>query len=215
MQNLSNTEMNQSTPDLPDLLRLGCIILAAGPSSRLGSPKQLLIIDGKALIIRTIESALESGAWPVVVVLGSNQDAIRPILAKQPVIIIENASWPEGMASSIRCGVAALTQFSRMLNTALILVCDQPALSGLVLKQLIKAHNPTDAGITAAHYLNRNAVPALFTKSYFSTLTSLTGEHGARQLLNEAGEKITSVELPELALDIDTLSDYEKIVSKF
>ncbi|MEI6051730.1 MAG: NTP transferase domain-containing protein, partial [Opitutaceae bacterium] len=100
----------------PAALRFGAIILAAGASSRLGSPKQLLLLDGQPLVTRAAQAALTAGAWPVVVVLGAHAEKIRPALARLPVIVVENAAWPEGMAASIRTGITTLGQFSRTLE---------------------------------------------------------------------------------------------------
>src|SRR4051812_6293642 len=98
------------------VLRFGAVILAAGSSTRMGQPKQLLELGGKTMIVRAAEAALASSAWPVVVVLGSNAEKIRPALARLPVLIVDNEAWPEGMASSIRIGIATLQQFSRRLD---------------------------------------------------------------------------------------------------
>ena len=93
--------------DLPQA-SIGAIVLAAGASSRMGAPKQLLPIDGVPLLARTVEVLLATPVWPVVVVLGANADAMRPLLARYPVLIADNPAWPEGMASSIRAGITTL-----------------------------------------------------------------------------------------------------------
>jgi len=89
-------------------LTFGCVILAAGASVRMGSPKQLLPVGGRPLVVRAAEAALASEAWPVIVVLGANEEQISPALARLPVLTIENSAWSEGMASSIRAGITAL-----------------------------------------------------------------------------------------------------------
>jgi molybdenum cofactor cytidylyltransferase len=188
--------------------RFGAVILAAGPSSRMGQPKQLLEYQGRPLLVRAVEAALASPAWPVVVVVGANADAIRPALARLPVLVTENAAWPEGMAASIRAGVTTLQQFSRTLDAALIALCDQPEFSADTIAQLVAAQRTTGRSIVAAHYAGRNGAPALFMRDHFTTLTHLTGEEGARALLNGAPETVTAVELPALARDVDTPADY-------
>ncbi len=189
-------------------LRCGVVILAAGASIRMGTPKQLLELGGKTLLVRTVEAALASSAWPVVVVLGAQAEKIRPTLARLPVLVTENAAWPEGMASSIREGVTTLQQFSRSLDAALIALCDQPAFSADVIGQLIAAQRATGRSIVAAHYGGRNGAPALFLREHFPTLTHLTGEEGARELLNGQPARIASVDLPALAVDLDTPEDF-------
>ena len=84
-------------------LRFGAIILAAGASTRMGSPKQLLPLNGRPLLTGVVEAALAAKVWPVVVVLGAHAEKIRPLLARHPVLIAENPAWAEGMASSLRC----------------------------------------------------------------------------------------------------------------
>lgn len=187
--------------------RFGTLILAAGASSRLGQPKQLLEIDGRPLLVRTVEAALASTSWPVVVVLGAHAEAIRPVLAGLPVLVTENAAWPEGMAASIRAGTETLQQFSRHLDAALVALCDQPAFSAAIVAQLVAAHQDSGRSIVAARYSGRLGAPALFLRRHFPTLASLTGEEGARALLNGDPAEITAVDLPELALDLDTPAD--------
>ncbi len=198
----------QESPLLRPTLRFGAIILAAGASTRMGSPKQLLLLEGRPLIVRAAEAALAGGAWPVVVVLGAHAEKIRPALARLPVLIVENSAWPEGMAASIRTGITTLRQFSRTLDAALIALCDQPAFSAAVIAQLLAAQRTTGRSIVAAHYNSRHGAPALLLSEHFPTLAALTGEAGARDLLNGAPDRVTAVDLPALAHDLDTPADY-------
>jgi len=191
----------------PAALRFGAIILAAGASSRLGSPKQLLLLDGQPLVTRAAQAALTAGAWPVVVVLGAHAEKIRPTLARLPVIVVENAAWPEGMAASIRTGITTLGQFSRTLEAALIALCDQPAFDAAVIAQLLAAQHTTGRSIVAARYASRHGAPALLLRAHFPALAALTGETGARDLLNGDPTHIAAVDLPSLAQDLDTLAD--------
>ncbi len=189
-------------------LRCGAVILAAGASTRMGSPKQLLPFEGKPLVVRAVEAALASPVWPVVVVLGAHADRIRPLLAEHPVLVAENPAWPEGMASSLREGIGTLQQFSRRLDAALIALCDQPAFSAQVVARLLAAQQATGRGVVAVRYAGRNGAPALFRREHFATLTHLTGEEGARELLNGRPDVVATVDLPELAVDLDTPEDY-------
>ena len=189
--------------------RCGLVILAAGASRRMGSPKQLIEIDGRPLLVRAIEAALAAPVWPVVVVLGANAVAIRPVIGHLPVLVIENPAWSEGMASSIREGVATLRQFSRTLDAAVLALCDQPGFSAATVESLLAAHRATARGIVAARYAGRLGAPALFAREHFAALTALTGEEGARDLLNADPARVAAVELPELARDLDTPADLE------
>ena len=195
-------------PEPREAFRFGAVILAAGESSRMGTPKQLLLVDGQPLLLRAIEAALASAAWPVVVVLGAHAEKIRPLLARHPVLITENSAWPEGMAASIRVGVTTLQQFSRQLDAALVALCDQPAFSAAIIAQLVAAQRTTGRSIVASRYGGRQGAPALFLREHFETLTHLTGEEGARALLNGSPDQVAAVDLPALALDLDTPADY-------
>ena len=188
--------------------RFGAVILAAGESVRMGTPKQLLLLEGQPLLVRAIEAALASSAWPVVVVVGAHAGKIRPLLARLPVLIAENPTWSEGMASSIRVGVTTLRQFSRQLDAALVALCDQPAFSADAIAQLVAAQQRTGRSIVAARYSGRHGAPALFLRDQFETLIHLTGEEGARTLLNGSPDRVTAVDLPALALDLDTPADF-------
>jgi molybdenum cofactor cytidylyltransferase len=111
------------------------------------------------------------------------------------------------MASSIREGIATLQQFSRHLDAALIALSDQPAFSADVIAHLIAAQASTGRSIAAARYSGRNGAPALFLREHFATLAHLTGEEGARLLLNADPARVAAVEFPALALDLDTPED--------
>jgi molybdenum cofactor cytidylyltransferase len=196
------------------VLRFGLVILAAGEASRMGSPKQLLPLGGRSLLEGTVEAALASPAWPVVVVLGAHAEKIRPTLARLPVLIAENPAWTEGMASSIRAGVTTLRQFSRAVDGVLIALCDQPAFSSDVIAQLVAAQQASGRSIVAARYSGRNGAPALFLREHFPALTSLTGEEGARALLNGDPARVAPVDLPQLAVDLDTPADYAAVKTR-
>ncbi len=196
--------MSESQPPF----HFGAVILAAGESTRMGTPKQLLPLDGQPLVVRAVEAALDSSAWPVVVVLGAHAEKIRPLFARLPVLMAENSAWNEGMAASIRTGVTTLRQFSRQLDAALVALCDQPAFSADIIAQLVAAQRTTGRSIVAARYSGRHGAPALFLREHFETLTHLTGEEGARVLLNGDVSRVASVDLPALTFDLDTPADY-------
>ncbi|HEY0944011.1 MAG TPA: nucleotidyltransferase family protein [Opitutaceae bacterium] len=190
-------------------LRVGVVLLAAGGSLRMGRPKQLLPLEGRPLLVRAAEAALASPAWPVVVVLGAQADAIRPALARLPVLIAENPAWAEGMASSLRAGLGVLDAFSTHIDAAIFALCDQPAFSADTIRRLIAAQQATGRSMVAARYGGHLGAPALFLRSHFHALTTLTGDQGARQLLvTAAPDAVAAVDLPELAVDLDTPADW-------
>jgi molybdenum cofactor cytidylyltransferase len=189
-------------------MRFGCLVLAAGGSSRMGRPKQLLPVAGTPLLVRAVEAALSSQAWPVVVVLGAEAGQIRPALARLPVLVVENPAWSEGMASSIRSGLALLRQFSRAIDGVLVALCDQPGFSAESISRLVATQRVTGRSIAAARYAGRCGAPALFMREHFPALAVLVGEEGARELLNGDPDRVAAVDMPELAVDLDTPEDY-------
>jgi molybdenum cofactor cytidylyltransferase len=194
--------------------QIGLLILAAGPSTRMGQPKQLLEVNGEPILVRAVNAALASQVWPVIVVLGANAEQIRPALARLPVLIAENPAWAEGMASSIRAGIATLQQFSRTIDAAVIALCDQPGFSAEVVARLIAAQAESGRSIVAARYAGRRGAPALFARNHFAALAGLTGEEGARTLLTSDAAQVATVDLPELALDLDTPGDYAAFTAR-
>jgi len=187
------------------------IVLAAGASTRMGQPKQLLPVDGRTLLVRTVEACLAAELWPVIVVLGAHREHVRPTLARYPVICTDNLAWADGMAGSLRAGLIAVDQFSRAVPGAVITLCDQPALNAAALRQL-SAAAATGWGIAAARYGGRCGAPARFARRYFAELAGLSGDQGARVLLNQRAAEVAAVDLPELAVDLDTPQDWSTFV---
>jgi len=184
------------------------MVLAAGASARMGTPKQLLPVHGRPLVAHTVAAALASEGWPVVVVLGAHAEKIRPALARVPVLFAENPAWAEGLASSIRAGMGTMQQFSRRLDAVLVALGDQPAFSADVIARLVAGQRSGGRSIVAARYRGRQGAPALFLREHFPALAALIGEEGARSLLNDDPSRITAVDLPALGVDLDTPEDY-------
>ncbi len=185
----------------------GAIVLAAGASTRLGQPKQLLLYRGEPLLRRAVRLALESGAEPVVAVVGSHARECGESVKGLPVHIALNPEHASGMGSSLRTGMAALLALSPEIRRALLLVADQPLLRPAHIAALLRA--PAPAGIAAAAYDGRLGVPAVFGRQHYSALSAATGDHGARSLLRTLAA--TPVPIPEAALDIDTPEDAQDL----
>lgn len=187
------------------------IVLAAGASTRLGQPKQLVRLGGKSLLRRAAEAAVGSGAAPVVVVLGRDADLLRPELAGLDVLPVMNPDWQEGMGSSLRCGIGALEDEGA--TAVLLMVCDQPRITAFKLKSLWDRY-AAEGKVIAVRYGDHPGVPAIFPAKYVSELAKITGDQGARSLLGSLrGSEIELVDLPEAGLDLDTPDDLSRLAA--
>ena len=191
-------------------MRVAIIVLAAGSSSRLGRSKQLIEIDGEALLVRSVKSALASGADPVVVVLGADEQAHRKAIQHLSAQIIYNAAWTNGMGSSLKVGLNHLLLNTPDLEAVVIMVCDQPLLHADHLQKLIARHNERRSIVVASQYADTLGVPVLFDKALFQKLLQLDDEHGAKKIIQQFNEDVDAIDFPEGSIDLDTPKDYEK-----
>ncbi len=145
---------------------IGLIILAAGASKRLGTPKQLLLYEGSSFLQRTAEIAVASFCQPIAVVLGAYAEQMRPEVEHLPVQIVENHQWAEGMGTSVQVGIQLLSVCDRA-SAAVLILCDQPFLSVQHINALIAAYRETQQPIIASEYEQVIGVPALFSRELF------------------------------------------------
>lgn len=185
---------------------IGLVLLAAGGSSRLGRPKQLVEYRGRPLLRRAAETALASLCRPVVVVLGAEEEKCRAVLQGLDLTVVVNADWREGMASSIRAGIAEMEKADVRVSAIVLCVCDQPKLTVGVLNALGDQYRQ-GAKIAAAEYGGQIGVPALFDEIYFRRLKALRGDDGARGLLREQPEAVARVPFPGGEADVDSPAD--------
>jgi len=193
---------------------VGIILLAAGGSSRLGQPKQLLPYEGRPLLRRAAETALASQCRPVIVVLGAEIPACSAALQGLPVEIVINEAWREGLASSIRAGLNYLELKNIRVAAAILSVADQPHLTATMLDLLVEQRRFTGKKIVAAQYAGVPGPPALFAGSLFPELLKLAGDEGARRVLQAHPAEVALVPFPEGSLDVDTPADYEMLQAK-
>lgn len=182
------------------------VILAAGGSRRLGQPKQLVEIEGQSLVRRAAESALSAGSGSVHVVVGAEVAGVRAELEGLPVDLVVNEAWQEGMASSIRVAIDAIERRERPVETLILMLCDQPGVTGDVLRRLLDAYRATRAPVVASRYPEGPGVPALFHAELFPALKSLGGDVGARQLIRHLDRDVVTIPFA-LPGDIDTPED--------
>jgi molybdenum cofactor cytidylyltransferase len=191
----------------------GIIILAAGESKRLGNPKQLLSFGGNTLLARVAATASASGLYPVIAVLGANAEKMKSALNIPGIQVVNNDNWQEGMASSIRKGLTSMMELFPQVDGVILLVCDQPYLHHGLIKKLIEAQRNADLPSAAAYYGGKLGTPALFHKHLFSDLMSLSGDKGARKMLERNRQNVVEVEFERGIVDIDTQEDYERLLN--
>lgn len=183
---------------------LYAIVLAAGPSSRFGSPKQLVRLAGRPLLHTIVARAAEVTGNALVVVLGSGAGELAPLLKHSAGTLVINRDWREGLASSIRAGVARLPP---ACTGALLVLADQAAVTTHDLRRLAGTWRKQPQYIAAALYAGTVGAPAIFPRSLFPELTALRGDAGARGVLRRSGDTLVRVPMPSAALDVDTPED--------
>jgi molybdenum cofactor cytidylyltransferase len=187
--------------------------MAAGISSRLGSPKQLLAFDGNTLLRHTINEAVKAEVLGVVVVLGANAEAIFPETEVDGVITIHNENWREGMSSSLSAGLRKWQEGELVPESIIFMVCDQPYVSSSLLNQIIDKHRDTGKPIVASAYKGTVGTPALLHQSMFNDLIALTADEGAKKIIKKYIHDVATVSFPQGAVDIDTKGDYDKLIA--
>ncbi len=192
---------------------IGAIILAAGSSSRMGTSKQLLEVDGKSMLTRTVDAVLNAGLHDVVVVLGANEAAHRAALGNSKVHITANQRWAAGMGSSIKAGVNYLLKTVDGLQAAIILVCDQPMLTKDTIESIILRFRNTNKPIIGCGYDGVAGVPALFARPYLEKLLQLSDDQGARRIMVQNPGDVAIVPFIGGEIDLDTREDYERFLA--
>lgn len=190
---------------------VGLVILAAGASTRMGIPKQLLRYQEQSLIRRLVEMAIASVCHPIIVVLGANAERIQPEIKPLDIQLIENHYWTAGMGTSVRVGMEALKADNLDVEAVVLMVCDQPLVSTQLINQLVDNHRATGRSIVASEYTGILGVPALFHRTLFPELTALKGDVGARQVIKQRGLEAFGIPFPEGVIDLDTPGDYEQL----
>lgn len=183
----------------------------------MGSPKQLASYRGETLVARSVRVAHEAGAGTVCVVLGYRAEAIRRALRQGRGVpgettTVRNARWRDGMGRSLACGVRALDRRARAVRAVLVCLADQPLLEAGDLAALVLAWRASPRSIVASRYAGKPGVPAIFPRSNFAALKSLSGDRGAQVLLASPND-VLSVSMPRAAVDVDDPRDLANLSS--
>ncbi|WP_235890210.1 nucleotidyltransferase family protein [Flavobacterium gawalongense] len=197
-----------------NIKQCGIIILAAGSSSRMGKPKQLLEFDGMTLITHVSKIACQSKLYPVIAVLGANVDLIQANLDVPGLDIVINENWKEGMASSLLKGLNSMNEMYPHVDGVIILVGDQPHINNQHIDQLIDSQNKSGLPISACSYAGIMGTPALFHKTVFPELMLLKGDIGAKKIIKKRKQDVATVFFDKGVVDIDTLEDYENLINE-
>jgi molybdenum cofactor cytidylyltransferase len=190
---------------------MAILVLAAGSSTRMGQPKQLLRAGGRTLLQICLETALASHCSEVCCVLGAHATELRQHIQKYPVQLIENPHYQQGLSSSLRVGIAQLEK--EEVEAAMVLLADMPNVSTAHLNELIDRFHEHPQQPAATAYANGLGVPAIFPATYFPKLKALKGDQGARALLNQDTQEISSLPFSDLT-DIDTPEDFRAFLRK-
>ncbi len=192
------------------------IILAAGASTRLGRPKQLVLLDGRPLLARAINATIESNLDHTVLVLGYRaveiKKVLRPILEHSNLSILENRNYHTGMAGSLKMGIK---QIMNAYRAAVIILADHPFLDSALINHLLNRFRDTDKAICAPTFNGRRGHPVCLSQKFYPDILSLSGDVGAREILRDHPNQLLAVELDSdrAFMDIDTKSDLEVATS--
>ena len=193
--------------------RVGALVLAAGSSSRMGKPKQLLPLAGTTVLERTLQNLHDAQVDEIVLVLGSSAEIIKQQLSPSStrnLKILVNPDYSQGMASSLRAGLSAIASD---MDATLIILADQPFIQPETLKRIIDRYRHSDAQIVIPAYKGFRGNPVLLDRSVFEEVTALKGDIGCRAIFGDHADGIVKVEVDDIGvlLDIDNQEDYERL----
>jgi molybdenum cofactor cytidylyltransferase len=192
--------------------RVGAVVLAAGQGKRFGALKQILPWHGVPLVAHVVDQAL---AFPtigrVVVTVGAGAGQVEAALAGRRVDLVPVPDWADGQSRSVQTGLRAL----RGASAVLFLLADQPGVSPALLAALIHRHRETLAPVVAPRYRGQRGNPVLFDRSTFPEFARLSGDVGARSIVQAHSEEIAWVDwaTPEITQDIDVAEDYHREIA--
>jgi len=183
--------------------RIAAIVLAAGRASRMGENKLVAELDGEPIIRRTVRAVLASQARPVVVVTGHEADTVAGALAGLDVQLVHNPDFAEGMSTSLRVGITA----AGTVDAALICLADMPRLRPTHFDAVIGAFRAGDpAEIVVPTFDRKRGNPVLWPRRYFAEIAALSGDVGARALIDRHADhvRLVAIDDPAILVDVDT-----------
>jgi molybdenum cofactor cytidylyltransferase len=194
--------------------QIAAIILAAGASTRMGTPKQLLPWQGQSLLRSITETAIAAHCHPIIVVLGAYSAQIKPELCNLPVQVVDNPEWQTGMGSSISKGVQALLNQNIIIDATILLLCDQPLVSQHTIQQMKSIYEATNQSIVASTYENTVGAPVLFQAKLFPELANLHQLEGAKTVIQRHIGSVAMFDFPQGAIDLDSPQEYQLMLKR-
>ncbi len=191
---------------------IAILILAAGDSSRMGTPKQLLKWKNTTLLGHAVETAQKLNTLKLIVVLGANHNLINTKINNYQVEVLVNKSWEKGLGSSISFGVNHLLKSNTNFDAVLIMLADQPLIDSVYLNKVLDKYEIGMSQIIATSYKSKKqGVPVLFGAIYFEELSQLDDDKGAKVILQKYSKNVSAISANNIVSDIDTLEDYERL----
>ena len=191
---------------------IAILILAAGGSTRMGEPKQLLNWKRTTLIGHAIETTQQLGQSKTIVILGANYDSIKSKIEHYRIKVLNNKYWKFGLGNSLAFGIKSILRSNLNLDGVLVMLADQPLVDSAFLSSIIEAFKAGNQQIVASIYKDsKQGVPVLFDKFYFEELSQLNDDKGANAILQKYVDKLTGINADGIVSDIDTINDYEQL----
>jgi molybdenum cofactor cytidylyltransferase len=191
---------------------IAVVLLAAGGSSRMGKAKQLLPWRNTTLLGNAIQSAKQSKARHIYVVLGAKATGIKDSHDDKAIHWVVNQAWKKGIGSSIARATAHIFKTNMAYDGILIMLCDQPLIDTIYLNELMDTFSETDKGIVATTYKHGKGVPAVFGKMYFLELEKLTEDFGAKDIILKNLEDMIALNPKGKEKDLDTMQEYNELL---
>lgn len=180
------------------------VVLAAGKSERFGRTKLLAELNGKPLVQYALAAAQEACPGRVCLVVGHDAEHVVTAASGVHDTVVVNASYASGMGSSIAAGVRDCAVDA---DAILLLLADQPLITGDYLRQLTRTWSGSDSEIVASSFDTVRSPPILFPRKTFEALQNLSGDEGARSILASAEFTVSLVNCEDARFDIDRLAD--------
>lgn len=190
---------------------IAVLILAAGSSSRLGAPKQLVNFRSKYLLQHSIDVSEALNLSEKLIVLGANAARILKEVDLKNHQLLMNENWQEGMSTSLKRGLEEIKHSYPIIENVLVLLSDQPFISVSVLQELIGKHLKANCLASFSEYQGIPGVPAIFSKEIFEDLLKIEGDRGARDLIKNGLTNYQLISFEKGIVDIDTEDDLQQL----